>query len=227
MEVFWFEQTMADVPADDDWLSEAERAKVRALRIPKRRADWRFGRWTAKQAIALASDAKLSPLCTIELRAAPSGAPLVFIRGVAAQMTISLSHCGGAAVCAFTNGAAALGCDVESVVPRADPFVADYFTEAEQQLVAATSMGDRELVINLIWSAKESALKALRTGLRLDTRSVQVSLDAVQTDGTTPRGLSCKMPPWLPLSVTYGNRRFHGRWFCGDHSVRTLVYAAL
>jgi 4'-phosphopantetheinyl transferase len=35
---------------------------------------------------------------------------------------------------------------------------------------------DPDLTANLIWSAKESALKVLRTGLRRDTRTVEVNL---------------------------------------------------
>ncbi len=51
-----------------------------------------------------------------------------------------------------------------------DAFVADYFAPEEQTLIAHSSPADRELMLALLWSAKESALKALREGLRLDTR---------------------------------------------------------
>ena len=43
---------------------------------------------------------------------------------------------------------------------------------------------------NLVWCGKESALKVLRTGLRRDTRSVEVSFpDGPKVDG------------WAPMSV--------------------------
>jgi len=51
-DVYWLEQTEADVPAEDDWLSEREAVRLGRMRIPKRRADWRLGRWTAKRALA-------------------------------------------------------------------------------------------------------------------------------------------------------------------------------
>ena len=83
----------------------------------------------------------------------------------------------------------ALGCDLELVEPRSDRFVADYLTAAEQQLVLGAGP-ERDLVANLIWSAKESALKVLRVGLRRDTRSVEVTLDgwgAVTGSGAAAR----------------------------------------
>ena len=45
MDVYWYEQCAVDVPVADDWLSDSEKARVAAFRIPKRRADWRLGRW--------------------------------------------------------------------------------------------------------------------------------------------------------------------------------------
>ena len=52
MDVYWLEQSEADVPTADDWLSENEVARLNSLRVAKRRADWRLGRWTAKCAVA-------------------------------------------------------------------------------------------------------------------------------------------------------------------------------
>jgi len=69
--------------------------------------------------------------------------------------------------------------------------VGDYFTTKEQQLVAEADPCDgRDLLANLIWCGKESALKVLRTGLRRSTLSVEVSFPAgPRVDG------------WAPISV--------------------------
>ena len=75
----------------------------------------------------------------------------------------------------------AVGCDLELVEPRTPGFVADFLTAAEQQSVA--SRPDPDAAANLIWSAKESALKVLQTGLRRDTRSVEVAVDEPRDDG--------------------------------------------
>src|SRR2546421_626349 len=53
---------------------------------------------------------------------------------------------------------------------------------------------------NLIWSAKESALKVLRTGLRRDTRSVAVSLTAA----SGAAGGGAEGGGWWPLAVRCG-----------------------
>ena len=95
------------------------------------------------------------------------------------------------AVCLVGPPGTALGCDLELVEPRSDAFVADFLTPAEQRLVAAAGGGDaRDLLANLVWCGKESALKVLRTGLRRDTRSVEVSFP----EGATVDG-------WAPMSV--------------------------
>jgi 4'-phosphopantetheinyl transferase len=74
-----------------------------------------------------------------------------------------------------------VGCDLEVVEPRSTQFVADWFTPLERDVVYRS--GEPDLYANLVWSAKESALKVLRTGLRRDTRSVEVRLLADERDG--------------------------------------------
>src|SRR6516164_3359283 len=176
MNVYWLEQTEGDVPPHHDWLSANEAARLNDMRFAKRRADWRLGRWTAKRALAAYLNLPSHPqaLTDIELRPASSGAPEVFFANKPAAVTVSLSHRAGSALCAVALSGAALGCDLEIIEPRSDGFVADYFTPEEQALVAEASAPDRPWLLALLWSAKESALKALRTGLRLDTRCVTI-----------------------------------------------------
>ena len=75
METHWLEQTEADLPAHDDWLSADEAVLLSHLRFAKRRADWRLGRWTAKRAAAAYLNLPGDPrsLREIEVRPAPSG----------------------------------------------------------------------------------------------------------------------------------------------------------
>lgn len=77
MDVYWLEQTEADVPAENDWLNASEAVRLSGMRFAKRRADWRLGRWTAKRAVAvsLALPLDRSALAGIEIRQAPDGAP--------------------------------------------------------------------------------------------------------------------------------------------------------
>lgn len=176
MDVYWVEQSERDVPSTDDWLGPHERAHLGRLHIPKRRSEWRLGRWTAKRAIAAYRKLSLnaSALANIEIRPEPSGAPQVFVSGKLEGVAISISHSAGTAICTLGDGRIRLGCDLEIIEPRADAFLRDYFTQEEQELVYQEPPADRPRLITLLWSGKESALKALKHGLRVDTRSITV-----------------------------------------------------
>ena len=230
MDVYWLEQSEGDVAPNDDWLSVVEQAHLNALRVPKRRADWRLGRWTAKRALAahLRAPGDLSSLANFEIRPAPSGAPEVYSLGRRASVTISLSHRNGTALCAIGASGAQLGCDLELIEPRSEAFVADYFTKEEQALISQLHSTDMPLFLTLLWSAKESTLKALHEGLRLDTRSVIVSLpDAARASEASGLSLPSEGDTdWYPLEVRCTNGQvFHGWWQRAVAFVRTLVGA--
>jgi 4'-phosphopantetheinyl transferase len=144
----------------------------------------RLARWTAKQAVARALDleADAGTLARIEIRAASTGAPTVFVGDDRAPIAVSLSDRTDWAVCVVAPADLGVGCDLELVEPRTDRFVRDWFTPVERDLVFAAGAGEeRHLLANLAWPAKESALKVLQTGLRRDTRSVEV--EVVDMDG--------------------------------------------
>jgi 4'-phosphopantetheinyl transferase len=186
MSVSWHSQSGADLPDHVEWLAPAERARLETLRFPKRRADWLLARFTAKRALArlLALGDDPEVLASVEVRPAGDGSPHAFVRGAAAGVEISLSDRAGFAVCVLRRGELAIGCDLELVEPRSEAFVADYLTALERAAVAAAEGAEaRHRLANLIWSAKESALKVLRTGLRRDTRDVEVRLHAASVDG--------------------------------------------
>ncbi len=213
-DVHWLDCTGAEVPADDRWLSPEELRVLRTLSVPKRRHDWRLGRWVAKQAVAVHLRLPNDPtsLSHIEVRAAPSGAPEVFLSCLPAALCISIAHSNGWAACAVARPGVALGCDVEVIEPRSDAFVADYFVKSEKALIARAAPADQPWLTTLLWSAKESALKALQEGLRLDTCSAEVRLDA------DPAG-----DDWSSLTVTTADRTFSGWWRRDEKFVRTLV----
>ena len=216
MKVYWLEQKEADVPGTNEWLSANEVLYLSSMRVAKRRTDWRLGRWTAKCALSvyLEVPANLQVFKKMDIRPAPSGAPEAFFDNQPAAVTISLSHRSGVAICAVAKSGVAMGCDLEMVEPRSAAFVADYFTVEEQTLVARASAADRTSLLALLWSAKESALKALHEGLRLDTRSVMVN----------PRAASFDLNGWSPMSVSYtGGQVFQGWWQRAGNVVRTVV----
>lgn len=241
MSIFWLQQTMADVPTDNSWLCAPEVLRLSGMKVAKRCKDWRLGRWTAKRAIAayLGWCPEQSSLNQIEIRPASSGAPEPFIAGQRAAFGVSLSHRAGQAIAALAPSRVAVGCDLEKIEPRLDAFVTDYFTPEEQLLVENMPAPSRPALVTLLWSAKESALKALGQGLRLDTRSISVNVGNGQ-------GMSRHLPAgfqmardqgnqhalcgpgqagWLPLQVCCrdSGRTFYGWWETNSDLVRTLV----
>src|SRR5581483_5843831 len=123
-----------------------------SLRFPKRRAAWRLGRWTAKNAAAAYlkfSDEKHA-LAAIEIRAAESGAPEVFVRDDPAQVGISISHRSGRAACAVGRiSEGTIGCDLEVSETHSPAFINDYFTIEEQRVVAELAPHYRSAVVTL------------------------------------------------------------------------------
>lgn len=239
MNVLWLQQSETQVPPGTHWLSPGETAHLNGLRFPKRQCDWRLGRWTAKRAIALyLGDPSPALLNQIEICPAPSGAPEVFLAGQPADFSISLSHRLGAAMVALTPSRGPVGCDLESIEAHSASFVADYFTPQEQLVIRRSSACDHDALVALLWSLKESALKALHQGLRLDPRQLLVTfaLNAGPTCENLHRcqeGLSHIPPviggpsaqhPWHHVTVTL-NRDFvlHGCWQRSASLVRTLI----
>ena len=179
MLVRWLARGMHELPGSADWLSPTESARLASLRFTKRHGEVRLARWTAKQAIAsaLGLEDDAAGLARIEVRAASTGAPTVFLGDERAPVAVSMTDRADWAVCVVAPFGLAVGCDLELVEARTDAFVRDWFTPGERDLVGDATPGDeRQLVANLVWSAKESALKVLETGLRRDTRSVEVDV---------------------------------------------------
>jgi 4'-phosphopantetheinyl transferase len=227
--VHWLLLAQADLPAGEGWLAPAERARLAGLRFPKRRDEWLLGRWTAKQAV-LARLPGSAVAADVEIRAAPDGAPEVLLGGRPAPLAVSLSHRAGLALCTVAPAGTALGCDLELVEPRSDAFVADYLTAAERALVEGAGPAARALAVTLVWSAKESALKALRTGLRLDTRDVAVELGrrdaAVDGDQEGRPGGSVPAGHWWPLAVRHpAAGRVLAGWWRQDADLLSTVVA--
>lgn len=231
MKIYQLTQNLAEVPPDDDWLSPNERAVLDTLRFPKRRAEWRLGRWTAKRALVAyqraksdlrtrdimnlnSPDAQVGLYRTIEIRAATDGAPEAFVNAEPLPIPLSISHRNEIGFCVINPFGSTVGCDLEMIEPRSDDFIADYFTPEEQQRLTQAPEQDRHWLATLIWSAKESALKALRQGLRLDTRRVIVDLD-----------MNGKNKDWKFLSVRQpeASRTFHGWWRIDGKFVQTIV----
>jgi 4'-phosphopantetheinyl transferase len=196
-----------ELPATDEWMGADERARSQAMTFARRRADFRLGRFAAHELLS----ALFGP-GEYDVRAAPDGAPEPWLGETRAAAAISISHRAGVALCAGTRAPLRLGADLELVETRSGSFAADYFTPAELARVAATAGAPaRDECVTLIWSAKESAVKGLRQGLRLDTRSVEV------------REAASLAAEWAALEVAAGGELFTGYWRRYGALIATVV----
>lgn len=179
-----------DVPADLSWLGPRERAVADGFRAPNRRRDWLRGRWTARQ---LLPDG-------VEILAAADGAPEVWRGPERLAVSLSISHSGPLAFCGATDAGVALGVDVERVRERTLSFVRTWFTAAEQ-----AAAGTDPVRVTAVWAVKEAALKAVRTGLRADTHSVEVTLPDLDTawGAVSARVADLLLAGWVRLSGSF------------------------
>lgn len=211
MRVEWLLQSAAGQPAlragipPAGMLCPAEQALFGALHSAKRRGDWLLGRWTAKrlvQAVVQRSGHSVA-LDRILIANRPTGEPTAtLLDDPAVPLTLSLSHAHGLALCAVLPAAdRPLGIDLEQVAVRPATFAGDYFTPAEQALLAAGPPAQRDLHITAIWSAKEAVLKALHKGLSVDTRAVSCLI------------APAAQPPhaWQPFALALDANRLSGR----------------
>jgi 4'-phosphopantetheinyl transferase len=163
----------------------AEQAIYANLKTEKRRHDWLLGRYTAKQLIqqvAHQQTGQTIPLGAFSILGRDDGSPAVVWDEPLLRFdcTISISHSAGRAFCALVErNDLPLGADVERIDARVLGFIGDYLTTAERELLAQTPEAGRPLHATAIWSAKEAVLKALRVGLKQDTRSLSCLIQPV------------------------------------------------
>lgn len=217
-QIHWMCQSCEDLPLHNDWMSVSEREQLSRLRFEKRRADWRLGRWSAKNCVAsyLGMAATDVALAGIEISNTRDGVPQANYSGPWEDCTISISHSHGRALCVVAGSACAIGCDLEWIESRHPAFLADYFTEAEHAMVEAADDEQQPCLCTALWSAKESVLKALGTGLRRDTRELEIC------EITRPASSR-----WQSLAVSLApeHSRLQG-WWCRHHNFVFTVVAS-
>ena len=215
-------------------LCDAEQQRLSTLKVDKRRRDWLLGRWTAKhlaQGYLAQSTGAVPALDEIQIANADDGAPYCLLRGSEPPqrlpVSLAISHSHGHAFCALcheseidvtpvvpgdttgqipTGPRWSLGCDIEWIEHREQSFVSDFFTAQEIRDVMGTPVEHRDCRVTAIWSAKESVLKSLRTGLRIDTRRIECRF---AQDDWLPR-------EWSPLTVMIDAglvEQFPGVWY--------------
>lgn len=190
--VTWNSTRPADLPAGMGWLSDSEIERYERFKFPKRRAEWLLGRWAAKRLLASClNEIEPDQYSFLSIESAVGGAPYAVWKGMTLSGCLSISHradLAAAAWCLIENSR--VGIDIELIEFKSATFIQDYFTQQEAALVFAQPTEHHALAASLVWSAKEALLKALQTGLSIDTRQVEVSLDPIVMD-----------EDWQPLSI--------------------------
>lgn len=208
----WYACGEDRIPAGADWLHPFEAGRLARYRFTKRRTEYLLRRTAGKCAVAAALGLAVRDerdLGRIGVLTAPGGAPYVVLDDQPCGLEVSLTDRAGYAVCLVgPEGTAAsvggLGVDAEIVEHRSQDFVRDFLTGREQHWLTGQLVGAPDAYAagaNLIWSAKEAALKVQRVGLRADTRSVDVSvLRGHRADG------------WARLTVDHHGGAYPGWW---------------
>lgn len=205
----------------ETWLTPLEYARYSRFSVPKRAAEFALSRLAAKQlALSCAVIPDRMDFSRLEIEHDPAGAPFLrLLTGGAEYRNFSLSHSHGAVFCGLSFQAEnPFGMDLEWIEPRQEDFLRDFFTAEELRAVKNQPLPRQPLAANLIWSAKEAVLKALRAGLRLDTRQVQIALSDLR-----PAPEKC----WQFLSAGGPNgQRWQVAWQVRSGYVMTLAQPA-
>jgi 4'-phosphopantetheinyl transferase len=212
--VFYSTGARSSVPDEQHWLSRQEIYVLSGFKLPKRRQDWLLGRWTAKSTLNLLAQPHSYRLQDWRITAAPDGAPGVWLNGKPVDLCISLSHSAGMAFCAVAASSQRMGCDIEKIEVRSRSFEETFFTASELELLERYPADERARLVTLVWSAKESVLKALRTGLRSDTRRIRIV--SIET------GDACRWRPFKAQDSRNGDT-FDGWWQVKNSMLYTVA----
>lgn len=221
--IHWLLQSVPIEMSVERILNSAEYAVFERPTNAKRQQDWLLGRWTAKnlvQRVIINGGGPSFPLTAITVRNDDTGAPMVDVPGYP-DLSLSISHSHGRALCAVVEAPNwPLGADLELIEPRSPHFFADFFNAEERLLVEMVQPERRDMLVTAIWSAKESVLKALHIGLRVDTRAAICLIDADQYAESV----------WIPFEVDTDRRQLgrdmpplSGWWRVEGRFVLTLV----
>lgn len=154
-------------------LTTAEQAVYRGFKTRKRQVEWLAGRIAVKQLYIKLSHNRYNPL-DLSVAREGTGAPYLIEGDIRTSGRISISHTAGCVVVLLTKSELRIGIDLEEVSSREPAFITDYFTPMEQNYIRGNQPLTMEFRANLLWSAKESVLKAISTGLGVDPLRVEI-----------------------------------------------------
>ncbi len=155
-------------------LSAQERTRLSGFGSEKRRREFALGRDTARH--LLAERLALVP-SAVPLRVAADGAPELDGEG----LHVSIAH---AATAERTLAVAAvsyrpIGVDIEVIQPRR-PDLYRFVLHPDEYGLLDTLPHDHDAAQVLVWTLKEAALKAMRTGFRTSPKKLRLTVEPAQ-----------------------------------------------
>lgn len=175
-EIAYLLETAPSGPAWDsvEFLAPSERERLAGMKFERRRHSWLLGRRAAKNLLRAMLPGVLD-LSEIQIENEAGGAPFAQVDGLPVSGCLTISHREEWALAAYTaHTGLQIGADLEIVPAESPDFLEDYLSSGELETAARLAGRERAWWMILCWSAKEAVLKALRIGLRADTRSVEL-----------------------------------------------------
>lgn len=171
---FLLKEAIAHPP---EFLTGYELEKFTELAVEKRRIEFLFGRIAVK--LLLLKVLKVADeFVNYEIINDEAGRPVGYLRfndqeKIRLNHCISISHRGGSACAAVSIDSSSIGIDVELMELLDSAMYDDYFTEEEILTTSGLSVST-PFTLSLLWSIKESILKAAGKGLMVSARMVEI-----------------------------------------------------
>lgn len=198
-------------------LGPLELEKYSRFKLIKRKTEWLAGRLAAKDLLReVAPSARNLSVAEIQILSADDGSPTIRLDHTGEDCgRLSITHSNDLVACAYSSADHPIGIDLEKIEQRGEEFVADYFTPGEQYQILQSTPVQRAFRSTLLWSAKEAVLKALSTGLRMDTRSIEFDCpNHLADDGWQPLVMRLNQPQIKNLRLLWRREEFFVLTIC-------------
>ena len=151
------------------WLAGEERERARRFLVARPRREFALCRAALRVLLCRRLGCANRVLTFV---AAEHGKPFALVQGARAAVSFSVSHSGAHGLIAV-GGGGCVGVDVEERTGRhdVDGVLRTAFAAEEQAELAAASGPQKLQLFFRLWTMKEALIKALGTGLALDTSS--------------------------------------------------------
>lgn len=165
-----------------DFLHGEERSYYETLKAGRRINSYLMGRLAAKS--ALAAYTGFPRLQDFWIKNGIFQQP-VAVGPSCGNLDITITHCDALAAAAAFSDELLIGMDIERIDPARIEVFESQLTQAERQLAGQLTCGRDEFAV-MLWTAKESLSKALKTGF-----TIPISLLEVNRLGTRNGGYVC------------------------------------